>query len=257
MLYDDYLNYQANYVQDAKIIIEKSHFYNLNENKDDLHIREMGGNFALFFNEDGKLTESKHYRSNEVTVKYTYEDFDIDANLIRIEECNGFTKCFNEITTLFYDIHNRIALEKIEDELEEIKIQITRIYLGNKKITFYDNINSKNYEGYTVQEYANNKLIREKEYLTDKTVCSDKRYSYNTEKNIITEAEYHMENEISSSEEFYNESGLLIGFRFDYEGKSIFRKYEYVFNERNHWITKMVTDNGEPRFVTDREIEYY
>ena len=57
--------------------------------------------------------------------------------------------------------------------------------------------------------------------------------------------------------EYYDEHDRLKEITYNTDGKLVVRRYELVYNDKNDWITQMVTDNGEPRFVTDREIEYY
>ena len=62
MFYETFLRYKNHYSKGIKKIRYKSHFYNLDQQKEDIKIKEMAGNFDLFFNEEGQLTESITYR---------------------------------------------------------------------------------------------------------------------------------------------------------------------------------------------------
>jgi hypothetical protein len=82
-----------------------------------------------------------------------------------------------------------------------------------------------------------------------------KTYYFTNDKENNKILEYNDKN--YSREDLYDSNGYLKESIFGELGKKTYRKFEYVFNENNDWITQMVTDDGEPRYVIDREITYY
>lgn len=253
MFYDDYLRYKNHYSKDIKKIKYKSHFYNLDKDNHDVKITKMAGNFDLFFNEEGQLVESITYVNKTSHAKYYYEDSERESNLYLIEETSLGYIYADTVSEFYYDFKNRIALQKICHVLDEVEVQINTVYLENKMIEFYDNINDENYSGYEVYTYENEQLRKHSTYSKNREKIQSLEYIYDNDKNTVTERD-HDDNETLK---FFDSAGRIKEYIYDYEGNKVRRKYEYIFNDKNDWVTMLVTDNNEPKFITDREIEYY
>ena len=257
MFYSDFQMYQSHYSKNIKQIKSRTHFYSLNKDKDDIIIKRMAGNFDLIFDEDGKLIESIHYRNKKIIVKYLYEDMFDFERLYMVEEYTFGNSHVDSISELFYDIKGRIALEKISRIRDEVEIQISTIYFKNKEIQFYDNINDNNYSGYKINLLENEIVIRETEYDSNREILYDWEYIYDKLNNINLIKNYDGIIVRSFEKEFYDSNDILERIEYHSEDKIKIRKYEYKFNDKHHWITRMTTDDGEPRYITDREIIYY
>lgn len=257
MFYSDFLMYQSHYSKNIKHIKSRTHFYNLNKDKDDIIIKSMAGDFDLTFDEESKLTESIHYRNKKKLIKYLYEDVIDCERLYMLEEYIFGNDYVDSISELFYDIKGRIALEKISRIRDEVEIQITTIYFENKEIQFYDNINDNNYSGYKINLLENEIVIRETEYDSNREILYDWEYIYDKLNNINLIKNYDGGIVRSFEKEFYDSNDILERIEYHSEDKIKIRKYDYKFNDNHDWITRMTTDDGEPRFITDREIIYY
>lgn len=257
MFYSDFQMYQSHYSKNIKQIKSRTHFYSFNKDKDDIIIKRMAGNFDLIFDEDGKLIESIHYRNKKIIVKYLYEDIYDYERLYMVEEYTFGNSHVDTLSELFYDIKGRITLEKISHIFDEVEIQISTIYFEDKKIEFYDNINDNNYSGYKIYQLDNEKVIRETEYDTNRKVSFDYEYIYDHMNNITTIKSYDKNLVCDIEREFSDYNDLLEKIEYQSKDENRVRKYDYKFNDNHDWITRMTTDDGEPRFITDREIIYY
>lgn len=257
MFYSDFQMYQSHYSKNIKQIKSRTHFYSLNKDKDDIIIKRMAGDFDLTFDEDGKLIESIHYRNKNKMIKYLYEDMYDCERLYMAEEYTFGNDYVDTLSEFFYDIKERITLEKICRIHDEVEIQISTIYFEDKKIEFYDNKNDNNYSGYKIFKVDNEKIIREKEYDTNREILYDCEYIYDPLNNITTIKGYDGHLVCNTEKEFYDSNDLLEKIEFHLEDRIKVRKYDYKFNDNHDWITRMTTDDGEPRFITDREIIYY
>ena len=242
MFYEEYLRYQNYYKKNIKKIKYKSHFYNLDKQNDDIKIKEMAGNFDLFFNREGQLCEIIIYKNKPIHAKFYYYENDAESNLYMVEESLLGNDYADTISEFCYDFKNRIALQKICHIHLDIEVQVTTVYLDNKIIEFYDNINDEIYSGYEVYTYENEELIQKTTYSKEREKIRD--YKFNSGKKNNKDLEDFPQN-------------FDLQENMDVEDMGEQRKYEYIYNKNNDWITLMVTDDGEPRYVIDREIDYY
>lgn len=257
MFYSDYLKYQSYYKKNIRKIKSRTQFYNLNKTKDDISLKKMSGDFELLFDEEGRLIESIHYRNKKLTAKYLYEFFDDETQPSMIEEYIDEREYADTISEYFYDLQNRIIMERIESFSDNSKILSKTLYFENKEITFYENVNNENYTGYEITRFENGEITRLTEHLDDRSIIRDVRYVNDKQNNSIKEVWYRDGKIHYETTEYYDEHDRLKEITYNTDGKLVVRRYELVYNDKNDWITQMVTDNGEPRFVTDREIEYY
>lgn len=75
--------------------------------------------------------------------------------------------------------------------------------------------------------------------------------------NITTIKSYNKNLVCVIEREFYDDNDLLEKIEYKSKDENRVRKYDYKFNDKHDWIKRMTTDDGEPRFITDREIIYY
>lgn len=75
--------------------------------------------------------------------------------------------------------------------------------------------------------------------------------------NITSIKSYDRDLVCNIKREFYDSNNLVEKIEFQSGVKRRVRKYDFKFNDNHDWIMRMTTDDGEPRFITDREIIYY
>lgn len=253
MFFSTYLSYKQNNSNNIKTIKSRSFSYRFCKEKKEHILKESPGNYDLFFDSEGRLVESHHYKSKKIIAKYFYDSNEFDNDLYLIDESIEGNEYADTITEFFYDIKNRITLEKISIIQSEIEIQLTTLYYQNKKIEFFDNVNDENYRGHTVYEYENGKILQIDVFTDQNQKISCEKFSHNREQNSVTTLSPIGED----STEVFGEDGLLTDYIFYSNGVKIHRKLTYEKNVKGDWIKQFVTENSVKKSVTEREIEYF
>lgn len=253
MLYNTYLSYKENYSNSIKTIKYRASNYRFCKEKNEYILKERPGNYDLFFDSEGRLIESHHFKSKKIIAKYFYDSNEFDNDLYLIDESVEGYEYADIITEFFYDIKNRITLEKISIIQSEIEIQLTTLYFQNKTIEFFDNVNDENYRGHTVYKYENGKIVQIDVFTDQNQKISSEKFSYNQEQNSVTTVSPIGED----STEVFGEDGLLTDYIFYSNGVKIHRKLTYEKNAKGDWIRQFVTENCVKKSITEREIDYY
>lgn len=253
MFYETYLYYKGNYSKNIKSIKYRAYNYFFSQQKNEFDLKEIPGNFDLYFDKEGKLIESYHYKLKKVITKYFYDSNEFDNDLYLIEESIDGNDYSDTLTEFFYDIKNRIALEKISILPNDVVIQRTTLYFPNKKIKFFDNLNDENYSGYNVYKYENEKVTQIEVFTDQKKIVSTEKFSYNKEENSVTKV-YNMG---EANTKFFGDDDLITDYIFYSNKTKIHRKFTFEKNSKGDWIRQYATDNDVQKFIIEREIEYF
>jgi hypothetical protein len=219
--------------------------------------------YILFDTVGNKIEKYFYYSSGSLYIKYTFE-YNNKGIL------TGISK-FNSDSTL-----NRSSVYKYDDN--ENLIEINRYKpdksLDKKSIYKYDD---------------NRNLIEENEYKSDGSLDVRKTYKYDSNGDLIKSEAYHSKEFLSKlnkksiykydnngnkiEENTYNFNDSLIEEsiyefdenrnliklkRYDYEeGLDLSKTYRYEYDNNKNWINKIVFHKEVPKYILEREIEYY
>lgn len=214
------------------------------------------------YNEYGKQTEKKTYEPDEngtLQLKYTFDlVYDEKRNLIRESRYypNGY---------IFYE-HN-YKYDDNNNLLEHID------HFQDKYIFKYD-INGKEIEKIWYRHQLGNKLLKTFKSKYDENGNKIENITYNSEGNLIFKETYKYDENgnIICYTKFEPDRGydFKISYKYDInrnviqskhlnsEGNSNYENtFKFKFDKKNNWIERIKYEYGRPKYMIERNIEYY
>jgi hypothetical protein len=221
---------------------------------------EAYGNYDLHFSMSGLLLQSFHMEQRKnFEIDYSYDTKD---NLIKAEQRNPITKELEEISEFTYDEQGRILTEKCRAFYPKLIVKIataTTIYKYKDLSEIV--VTTSDYDDQYTTYYTynlNKQLIEQKSYYKREGLHEWIRYEYDKNGNQIRLIHIDEKGELYLSYEFYpDKNGLCLGYKCISIDSNYTREYIYKFNDRGHWKTETRLDDGLPRTICERIIEYY
>ncbi len=218
------------------------------------------GNYTLFFNSKGQLLQSFH---NEIRQDYKLIlGYDDKGVLIAVLKLHSKNNELISISEFLYDMHGRIKSELVRSfyygVLGIIQSESIHTYIDNTH-TIDITSNDDTPDAIFINIYnEKNQLIEEKAFADKEELIYWNKCVYDAAGNLVKEISLSGDGEPDGEYEFllFN-SGQKEGYIFKSKDSNYKREYEYTFNERGHWIRQVVMNDGEPRYIYERSIEYY
>lgn len=169
-----------------------------------------------------------------LSARYTYK-YDNDGRVL-IETCYRGDGSFDWKKKYEYNRRGQV-IEKLRDEADN-RFDCTYIYVYNKKHQLAEEI------------------------VKDADRIFDKRYvfTYNRKGQRVLEESYNSSAKLYSRLQFeYNKRGHKIVMNELYAGDKHLRSYSYTYDydHKGNWIRRIEYYNDKPRYIINREIEYY
>ncbi len=259
MLLDEFEDYCAQYEKEAKKISFRSSRLKIIKDNPHLKIEPSHSNFDLYFNREGLLLHSVHFERN-IKVKIIY-GYDKRKRIISIMKLSCVKNELIEISEFTYNVKGRIEIENIRSfynnpDWNEVTKHI-HTYLDNQEKIFITSDNDDEDEYTFCMTYDNNKMVVEgkairnedeliwwgkNEYNETGVLVKEISIDENGEQEIIYELipKEKTTDNIADSKNLHN------------QGENI-----YKYNKNGHWINKVWVDDGVPKEIYDRTIEYY
>ncbi len=223
-------------------------------------IEKAFGNYDLLFNFNGQLTKSIHteeHKSFEILYNY-----DPQGKVFKAEKWNSITKQLEERTEYTYDRKGRLQTEKCRSFYPRLNqfvttLSILHTYKEQVEITVMTSLDDDEYTTYYTSD-SKGRLVEEKSFYRREGLHDWIKHEY--DENDIQTRRFLLDKngELYLSYEFYPEiNGLHTGYKCISMDKNYSREFIYKFNDRGHWISQEQIDDGVPRNICDRILEYY
>lgn len=219
-----------------------------------IQLKQMAYSYVSFFNKKGKLIHTINLQTNNKYF-YTYDKY---GNPNRILEVDKDTNQLISENRLKFNIHNKV----IKEDIKEIHNGITEkiIYKYRKNIIITKKYSSDEGLLYKIIDDYNDKkqLIQSKTESYNGDIYFDK-YVYNSNGQEILnysadgEDKFTVDNCIETT--YYN-NGLIKSW-VELGENGFIHNCEYVFDEDENWIQQTLYFDGIPKFIYERELEYY
>lgn len=194
---------------------------------------ESGGVAELFFNEFGNKTKELTDNLGKYETTYKYDEKNVLIESTSISSLGSYTSKYEysdsgklaEENQYYSEDGGLFSKEKFKYDEKSNLIEIDS-YDGKGDLTM-KNLFKYNEKKQIVEE------LREDSGMKMKFV-----YKYNV-KNNVSEEDYFLEMKILSKESNKN------------------RKFDYSYDKNGNWVNKVIYENGQLKFLVEREIEYY
>jgi hypothetical protein len=241
------------YVKDVRKVSVNS-FYHTKEG-----LEKAFGNYDLFFDFKGQLIKSIHTEEhkNHVII-YSY---DTTGKFLKAEKWNSISKHLEETTEYTYDRKGRIQTEKCRSFYPRLKQNVTTLIIHTYKeqveITVITSEDDDEYTSYYTSD-TKGRLIEEKSFYKREGLHEWIRHEYDENDIQIRRILLDKNGELYLSYEFFPEiNGLNGGYKCISMDTNYSREFIYKFNDRGHWISQEQIDDGVPRNICERILEYY
>lgn len=240
-----------------------------------LNIYDENGFLSLVLSYDDSMkVDSKstfNWNGDSTVLKITVSNIDGTNNVIE----SLFNKKGIELETNFYDNSNELFMsfqynfDKMNNNTETIYWDITRGI--NRDTSIFDGHNNK-IESYSIkanggrsnrkvfQYNVMNQLIQEATFNENGSLESTSQYQYDSSGNKIKEIILDEKFEPLEAYTYtYNyQSDLTEIKNLNPSGKILsYTTFEYIFDKQGNWIKKIEAYQNQPKYITDRKIEYY
>ncbi len=195
----------------------------------------IAGQYIYKYNEEGNMIEKVWYNPDGGIIEKKAYKYDENSNMIKEIEYDSDGKSDITVTNK-YD-QNGNVIEKIEYDSDG------KLY---NTVTYKNDKNGNMIEGNWLDAEGN---IQEKV-----------SYKYNIKGQVVELSWYGPED--GSTEKYsyeYNENGHVIEYsRYDSDG-SLNNKntYKYEYDKFGNWLKKIIFENEIPKYILEREIEYF
>ena len=259
MSFGEFLGYKSEYKKGIKKISYYTSRYKLVKESNESVLEKSDISYDLFFNKKGVLLHSVHTRRRKSKVIYCYNKNGILQTTICLE---SETNKLLYITDYYYDEEGRIANEEcrsFHDYGEIVTEERTHTYTGNSELMVIssDNEEEDEYRFYFTYDEKRN-IIEEKVIRNEDELVWWNKNEYDGDGNQIKQFSLDNDGNTDGVYEYLPVmDGLTSGYHFKSIDKNYLREYSYTFNERRDWINQVMKNDGEPRYVYERSIEYY
>jgi len=259
MLLDQFKIYNSEYEKGIKKISVRSSYPKIIKEPIDLKLEKSHGNYDLFFNRKGLLLHSVHNERDNYKVIYGYNSKGVlIATMSLLSEKNELLSQ----SEFMYDDKGRIKTEidrSFSDMDKEEATNIIHTYADNKEIIFITGVDG-NEDEYTIYLTYDSKhrIIEEKALTNEDELNNWYKNEYDKDDNLIREISLDKNGEPDGVYEFIQfRKGLESGYKFKSIDSNYLREYSYTFNEKGHWISQVMMNDGLPIRFYERTIEYY
>jgi len=307
---------QMNLAGEVKSV--ESELYNLIPEKDTFRIGEkinglsIDRNSLIKFNEKGNITSSKEFLSNGDVSEETIYTYDKTNRLVHRREIDNYGKgsfydynfSFNSVDSIIKVVISNPEFERIHQINRDDKNRIieSKIIQNDTVIAIYTRGYDENGNIIEEKEYRKDNIpvkitsrtfdrrnLKQSEQITEynkwDTVSYQRKYSYDSDLNLVEETEYQNDTVSVKTVNKYFENGELqetrnepIGSvyavittrKFNEKGdltehsrksgdksNADLWMYKYKYDSIGNWIEKLEFKNGEPLRIVKRSIEYY
>lgn len=252
--------YTAQYEKGIKTISFNSSYPKILKEPIGLKMEKSYGNYTLYFNNKGQLLQSLHNeKRQDYKLIFGYDD---NGVLIVVLKLHSENNALISISEFLYDMQGRIKSELVRSFYFRVKSKIQSESIH----TYTDNThtveitsNDDTPDGTFINIYnEKNQLIEEKAFADKEELIYWSKCIYDEAGNLVKEISLSEDGKPDGEYQFllFN-SGQREGYIFKSKDSNYKREYEYTFNERGHWIRQVVMNDGEPRYIYERNIEYY
>lgn len=219
-----------------------------------------GEDYYQIFNIKGNIIELNYYNSN---VKHIYK-YDNKENLIEIHFIHDDSVLTRKNILVYDDKGNMIVEESMRKVLAVTSFS-KDIYKYDKKGNMIENNTYMN-DGSLVKKYLysyddKGNMIEKSSYNADGNLSWRNNYKYDDKGNIIEEDNFYPSNIIKHHKNTYkyDDKGNMIEDISYNEDGSLYTKntFKYEFDKKGNWILVIRYINDIPRFLSEREIEYF
>lgn len=245
--------YYSMFVKGAKMVSISSYYHHKQG------FNKAFGNYDLYFNFNGQLTKSIHteeHKSYEI-----YYSYDSQGKFFKAEKWNLISKQLEERTEYTYDRKGRILTEKCLSFYprlnKNITTLITHTYKEQVEVTVITSEDDDQYTTFYTSD-AKGRLIEEKSFYKREGFHEWIRHEYDENDIQIRRILLDKKGELYLAYEFFPEkNGLNTGYKCISLDTNYSREFIYKFNDRGHWISQEQIDDGIPRNICERILEYY
>ena len=248
MFLEKYNNLVSEYTKGAKRITFRS--YKMRKQKDgsqSFQRVKSTKNYDLFFNDSGLLLESRHDSSClelKTHLLVSLIEFFYEQDKIIRETCFDY----------YYSHYDIVITKEVKREIyhtysvgKEVKVMSSSAEDADEDATFFLNFDEHNR---TIEE----KVIRDNDEL-----IYWQKYIYDVEGNLIKEISLSDDETETGYYEYSTKyKGLQNGYKYySKDGNNYSQDYTYQFNEKGVWTKLEITRDGIPKFLYERNIEYW
>jgi hypothetical protein len=256
----DFENYNSHYEKGIKKISVRSSYPKIVKETYDLKLEKSHGNYDLFFNKKGLLLHSVHNEtSKNFKIIYGYNRKGILISAM----------------SLLSESNKLISLSEFEyDEKGRIKTETERSFYGTewglttKYIHSYSafaeemlitNDDEEEEDGTFYYTYDDkNRVIEEKAIRGEDDLIDWNKNEYDKDGNLLKTISLDEYGQPDGVYEFLPlKNGLSSGYFYKSNDRNYIREYSFTFNEKGHWINRVMMNDGEAKYYNDRTIEYY
>ncbi len=262
MFLEDIEKYTSQYQKGMKKITFRSSYLKLLKEPIEIKIDKVYGNYELVFNNNGLLLHSVHNEQNnnfKVIYGYNNKGFLITAMKLFCEKNVLISR-----SEFKYNNRGKIETETVykfclgTNDYKIIECH-THTYEENKRTITVKNYEDEKDTFFCVYLTYNNigNVIEEKALDIGGLVYWNKK-EYDNDNNLLKEISLDENGVQDCLYEFFPlKNNLESGYVCKSAETNYRRDYSFTFNEKNHWINKVIMNDGGPRYFYDREIEYY
>lgn len=234
--------------------LDKAEFYNENGFLIEYWLYNINGTIyektKLENDDKGRLLKTNTYDNSGVLKSYLETEFDNNGNII-------FKRIYNSENEITF-----IQKNEYDSRGNNIRSSFTAFdFNETKENQFIKRIESDSIKTYkTLRKYnSKNQLIEKTEFEPDGKIDRVETFKYDEKGNEV-ESELKMFNgNYFKYVSNYNERNNISTQKTIGKNGSIEQQYnwEYLYDERNNWITKKSFSNGQLVSIWERKIEYY
>lgn len=224
--------------------------------------------FFYTYNEAGNILEKSQYDKNGLTiVKWTYK-YENELQVSEYITVNSSDPAVyllygdGKTTNFKYDSKgfliernefsnsgNLLSKGKFKNNANGSLVE-SNIYYGNGNLQFR----------FVLNRSKSGKVFENKRYDPNGNLIEKKQFKYDEKGRIASEDSYNKSNVLDASNKFkYDSKGNIVSNTFHYStGAPDFKlTYKYEYDKFGNWITLTEFEDGIPKKVTERNIEYY
>lgn len=267
--YEKYIKCQNQYLSGLKSITQKTTYPAIpinSQSKGKLKISSHS--FKAIFNEKGKLIHlynlspqsnnnfSYYYNKKNRLVKIIQFNKRLNAiireNNIIYQDKLHFIEYIREYIDKSYERISEIHHSKVYDSIcvEQKNVPMDEWYL-------HQTIEFDNYREVTLDDNSACQNVSIYELNKNKQIVKSYYHSFNYDdigEVIETEHKYQPKNHYLHT---YHGSGLIKSDSYISEKKPWTKTYEYKFNDKGHWVEKIICIDDSLHFICTRKLEYY
>lgn len=260
MFLAEYEKYCAQYEPGVKKVSIRSTFPKVDRIKIELSMEKSHGNYDLYFNQKGVLLTSDHFETHkEYKVSYAYNR---SGKVVAIIQLKANTNELLEISEFSYDDKGRISNETIRsfefNSYPPVISEYNYSYKGNFE-TLLIRLDGEDDDFLIYSTYNSTHLLLEAKAVRGyDEMLYWHIYEYDINGVMVKQISLDKNgNEDGLYEYLYDDTGMYNGCKYSSRTNNYLQEQSYQFNDKGYWISKILINDGEPKYFYDRTIEYY